>query len=79
MRYLNAGLEVSNYLWLENGEPFPFDTTVVPVIADTSFLSKALNLGGLEELCAGLRTINPNLALYSLKLKQPDVERRLKN
>ncbi len=78
MRYLNAGLEVSNYLWLENGTPYPFDTTVVPVIADTSFLSKALNLGGLEELCAGLRTINPNLALYSLKLKQLDVERRLK-
>ncbi|MFN8286291.1 MAG: TolC family protein [Chitinophagales bacterium] len=78
MRYLNAGLQVSNYLWKEDGQPYTLDTLVIPVIPDTAFLSSTLNLGGLEELCAGLRTINPSLALYSLKLKQLDVERRLK-
>lgn len=78
MRYLNAALEINNYMWLPSGEPYPFDTLIVPAAPDTSFIKSALSMTAMEELAARLRTVNPQLALYNLKLKQLDIERRLK-
>lgn len=78
MRYINAALQVNNYMWQPNSEPYPFDTLIVPTAPDSLFLFTALNMGAMEELAARLRTVNPQLALYNLKLKQLDIERRLK-
>lgn len=77
-RYINAALQVNNFMWQENGEPYPFDTLIVPAAPDSLFLTATLNLAAMEDLGARLRTFNPQLALYNLKLKQLDIERRLK-
>ena len=65
-------------MWQDDGEPYPFDTLIVPAAPDSLFLASTLNLAAMEDLGARLRTFNPQLALYNLKLKQLDIERRLK-
>ncbi len=78
MRYINALLQVNNFLWLPDGRPYPLDTLLTPSTPDTAFLRATLSLGGMEQLTATLHTVHPTLLLYNFKLKQLEIERRLK-
>lgn len=78
MRYINALLQVNNFLWLPSGEPYPFDSLLVPVLPDTIITEGMLNMGSMETLAMQLKSIHPQLAAYSFKLKQLEIERRLK-
>jgi outer membrane protein TolC len=72
LAYANATLDLSNYLWLESGQPVPLIMAIRPT---ETFNPLALPL--LEEL---LNTANTHPKLETLRSKQSvlDVERRLK-
>ncbi len=72
LAYANATLELSNYLWLESGEPLSFTTALRPVAI---FQTASLPL--LETLLASADG-HPKLAALRSKQSVLDVERRLK-
>ncbi len=78
LKWLNTGLELSNYLWLENNMPRPFDTTIIPAPLTSGFVLKQIQMSKLDELLTQLRMSHPALLYYNYKLKQLDVERKLK-
>jgi outer membrane protein TolC len=78
LKWLNSSLELSNYLWLENEQPRPFDTALIPMSLNSDFTSATIELSKAEELVAELKQTQPNLVNYRYVLKQMDVERRLK-
>lgn len=78
LRFLNSGLDISNFLWLENNTPRPFDTTIVPEALQSDFLKTEIQLTQLDQLLAELRQQHPALLNYNFKLRQLDIERRLK-
>ncbi|MBK7149418.1 MAG: TolC family protein [Bacteroidetes bacterium] len=78
LRFLNTGLELSNYLWLENDIPAPFDTTIIPAALESDFLKQQVQWTQLDEWVTELRQTHPALLNYNFKLKQLDIERRLK-
>lgn len=72
LAYANATLELSNYLWLESGEPLPFTTALRPA---ENFQSVVLPpLDPMLNLANG----HPKLAALRSKQNILDVERRLK-
>lgn len=78
LKWLNTGLELSNYLWLDNNMPRPFDTTLIPAPLTSEFVFKQVQMSKLDELLFQLRMYHPALLYYNYKLKQLDVERKLK-
>lgn len=78
LKLLNTGLELSNYLWLENDEPRPFDTTIVPASLTSDFVLQQVQISKLDDLLTQLRMSHPALLYYNFKLKQLAVERKLK-
>ncbi len=75
--FLNNGLELSNYFWLENEQPRKFDTTIIPAPLNSEFIQQELQLTKLDELVYQLRQTHPVLLNYNFKLRQLDIERRL--
>ena len=78
LHFLNSGLELSNFLWLEDNKPAPFDTAIIPAALDSEFLKDQILLTQLDNLVTELRQTHPALLNYNLKLKQLEIERRLK-
>ena len=72
LAYANATLELSNYLWLQSGEPLSLTTALRPV---STFQTASLPL--LETLLASADR-HPKLAALRSKQSVLDVERRLK-
>jgi outer membrane protein TolC len=78
LKFISNGLELSNFLWLENDEPLPFDTTIVPVALNSDYIESIIELSRLDDLVSEVRLNHPQVLNYNFKLKQLDIERRLK-
>jgi outer membrane protein TolC len=78
LRFRNAGLELSNYLWRANDTPFYLPPVVVP---DTSWNQRDLAhmpLPVLDQLVQVAMENHPKLQSFDFKLQMLDIERRLK-
>ncbi|CAN5593704.1 TolC family protein [soil metagenome] len=78
LHFWNTGLEVSNYLWLENDLPRGIDTTIIPNAILPVNLNDEIKLSKLEELSEQLKLSHPALLNYNFKLNQLNIERKLK-
>ncbi|MBL7923800.1 MAG: TolC family protein [Bacteroidia bacterium] len=78
LRFLNKGLALHNYLWLDNNSPRPLDTAIVPAPLHSGFTEQELPLRYLEDLALELQESHPLLLNYGFKLRQLDIERKLK-
>ncbi len=78
LNYLNAGLELSNYLWIENNQPYRLDSNVIPTVLLADFTNAEIQLDKLDALLNIQNQTHPALLNYNLKLKQLEVERKLK-
>jgi outer membrane protein TolC len=78
LRFLNNGLELSNYLWLENNLPRGFDTTIVPAALNSEFTKATIDLSLVDDLLTQLYRQQPQLNTYRYQLQQLEVERKLK-
>jgi outer membrane protein TolC len=70
-----AGLELSNYLWLENDSAYQLPTQFFP---DTIQFVMFVNDQSLDALINRSTNENPSLKAYTFKLEALDVERKLK-
>ncbi len=78
LRFRNAGLELSNYMWQANDTPFYMPSHVIP---DTSWsVLKIVNrkLPVLDTLLIVAATNHPKLQSYDFKLQILDIDRKLK-
>lgn len=75
-----ARLVVSNYLWSKNQVPVALPDSIFPQVADSSFMQASFGapLENLDILLAQVNTAHPAISQYQLKLKQLDIERKLK-
>jgi outer membrane protein TolC len=75
-----ARLIVSGFLWTENTTPALLPDSIFPQLIDSTFLYASLNapLENLDILLAQINTAHPVINQYELKLRQLDIERKLK-
>jgi outer membrane protein TolC len=75
-----ARLLVSRFLWLEDNSSYTLPETVVPESVDSTFIQPSLgsSLEKLDVLLAQIDSRHPVINQYELKLKELNVERRLK-
>ena len=78
LKFLNKGLELSNYLWLDNGQPRGYDTAIIPAALSSEYTQATIDPVKADEMTAELRTAQPMLMNYRYQLQQLDIERRLK-
>lgn len=78
LSYLQAGLEVSNFLWAENDLPVVMDTAVHPAMPEIELIRQPIDYKNLEALITRVNQQHPAIIDYRLKLRQLDIERRLK-
>jgi outer membrane protein TolC len=71
----NAGLELSNYLWLENGEPVTWNENLRP---STFVPDRSNKLPTLSDFLQAADS-HPKLRSYAYKLDVLSIEQRLKN
>lgn len=77
-RWIASGLELSNFLWLENEQPYQLNTDIVP---DTSLV--ALNVmqypvPALPDVLLQAQANHPKIQTFDRKLEALQAERRLK-
>lgn len=77
-RWIASGLELSNYLWLNNEQPFQLSNDIIP---DTTW--KEVNISQvaitpLEDALTVARESHPKLVTINRKLDVLEAERRLK-
>ncbi|MFY7899065.1 MAG: TolC family protein [Chitinophagaceae bacterium] len=75
LKFNNASLELSNYLWLQNDSPVLLPKNYVP---DTVQFALQTENQVLDQLITRSSTENPNLKAYDFKLGALEVERKLK-
>lgn len=75
---INSQLELSNFLWLENDVPAVPDTNIIPAPLNSDFVQQLIQLTRIEEMEMQLSQSHPLLLNYQFKLKQLNIERRLK-
>ena len=78
LRFLNNGLLLNNYLWIENDLPRPIDTNIVPSPLNSDFASQKLKINFLDEMANELQHNHPVLASYNFKLQKLEIDRKLK-
>lgn len=74
--FLNAGLQLSVYLWMDGSIPLELDSATTPESYQRS-LNDEQEIFSLAQVEA-LVDSHPKLQLYNFKLAQLDIERRLK-
>ncbi len=77
-RWVAAGLELSNYLWLDNEQPFALTTDITP---DTTWQAVNIQqqaLPALQDLLLTAEATHPKLQSFDRKLEALQAERRLK-
>ncbi len=73
--YRNATLQLSNFLWTENGEPLEITDELRPrVLAE---LANTPVAAGRQQLAQTARQTHPDIRAYEVKLQQLDIDRRL--
>jgi outer membrane protein TolC len=77
LRFINAGVELSNYLWQDGQTPYLLPSTVTP---DTLWWNEtsALKIPTLDSLLQAARIAHPKLQSIGFKLDALDIERKLK-
>jgi outer membrane protein TolC len=78
LRFRNAGLDLSNYMWRANDTPFYMPTSVIPDTAWTARNLAQMPLPVLDNLIQVAMENHPKLQTYDFKLQMLDIERRLK-
>lgn len=75
LKWNNAKLELSNFLWLENDSSYQMADKYLP---DSLQFTNNINYQNADELVAQSIAQNPALKLYDFKLNSLEVERKLK-
>ena len=78
LRFRNAGLELSNYMWKANDTPFYMPPTVMPDTSWNNVNSYEQPLPVLDTLLFISAASHPKLQGFDFKLQMLDIERRLK-
>lgn len=76
--FQKASFELSNFLWTQNEQPYLLPNGVVPEFNDAAVFAQSVKLKPLTELEQTIQTTHPNVLMYQLKVKQLEVERKLK-
>ena len=78
VKFKNAGVELSAFLWLQNNTYYQLDDNIVP---DKKWEVQNRNIilpGMLDDLLYTARQTHPKLKMYTYKLQSLEVERKLK-
>lgn len=75
LNYQNAGLMLSNYLWLENETPIEITDRLRPQTLSELETQESLPL--IQNFTQNLSETHPQLRFYQLKLNQLEIDRRL--
>lgn len=78
LRFRNAGLELSNYMWKANDTPFYMPPSVMPDTSWNTVNAYQQPLPVLDTLLYISATTHPKLQGFDFKLQILDIERRLK-
>jgi outer membrane protein TolC len=78
LRFRNAGLDLSNYMWMANDSPVYLPPVVVPDSAWQAVRTAEIRLPVLEDLVQLAATEHPKLQTYDFKIQMLDLEKRLK-
>lgn len=73
--FLNTGIQISNYLWDDAGNPLDLGGQVTPLMSPAD--GQILAVQTLQNLTQLARENHPDLLRINLRLEQLDVERRL--
>ncbi|MFZ4058207.1 MAG: TolC family protein [Ferruginibacter sp.] len=76
VKFANAGVDLSNFLWLENDQPFTLPNTTIPEVFANASLNNVVPL--LDELLLNAKLSHPKLAMTNFKIKSLTVEKQLK-
>ena len=77
LEYRTKTLMLSNFLWIENNTPIELTESTIPALNLLSVQNDS-SLFTSVEIVDSLINIHPFLKVYDLKLKQLDIDRRLK-
>jgi outer membrane protein TolC len=78
VNYTNAGLELSNFLWTPQNEPYTLPQNILPDSGWRSFNIQGAPLPVLENLLLEADVSHPKLLAYANKLNILSIEKRLK-
>lgn len=78
LKFQNAGLELTNFLWLANNTPYQLSENVIPKLEFEEEKTRLDFDVNLDDLLQQAQENNPNLLIYDQKLQSLDIERRLK-
>lgn len=77
-RWIAAGLELSNYLWLDNNQPFDLTTRIIPDTTWNQLDMSTYIVPDVNEALATARLEHPKIRTLNQKLEVLEAERRLK-
>ncbi|MBC7556898.1 MAG: TolC family protein [Chryseobacterium sp.] len=78
LKFINEGLELSQFLWTENGSPYDLPENVIPQNGwQNEEIMKNFELE-LQPLLESAKRNHPELEIYKQKLEILDLEKRLK-
>ncbi|MGL6266873.1 MAG: TolC family protein, partial [Chitinophagaceae bacterium] len=78
LRFRNAGLDLSNYMWQANDTPFYMPAVIIPDTAWSAAKISNLSLPLLDTLLNIAATNHPKLQSFDFKLQMLDIDRKLK-
>jgi outer membrane protein TolC len=74
----NAGIELSNYLWLPNSTFYQLNLSVKPASLWDEQSIESLPVSVLDELLYAAKLTHPKLRMFNFKLDMLEIERKLK-
>lgn len=76
--FLNAGYDMSNYLWAPGNTPYVIDSTVLPSVDTDKADPFAMKYQPLPDLLQTAQVAHPKLQSFNFKLDALEIERQLK-
>jgi outer membrane protein TolC len=77
-RWMSAGFELSNFLWLENEQPFQLPANIIPDTAWNVLHVNQYPVPSLEDALATAKDNHPKIQTINQKIEVLEAERRLK-
>lgn len=78
LEFQNSGLELSNYLWLDNNIPVNWSERIVPDSGLLSYNFTVNDIPSLERLVTEALSQHPKLSMARYKINALEIERKLK-
>ncbi|WP_336514093.1 TolC family protein [Pollutibacter soli] len=78
VKFLQSGLELSNYMWVNDSTPFYITPDVIPDTNWTKVNFTDMELPALEQLTSSAAIYHPKLMQFDYKIRILEIERRLK-